>query len=136
MSFALGRLRLRSRALLSPLEGVSDVGFRALCASQGAALVWTEMVRAQAIAKNNSAALDLIDTHDAWRCADTLSDADGIAAPTGVQLLAKSGDELRRALQRIRNASCAVADTDTALKSRTHFRNIAAVDLKCVSGYC
>ena len=34
MSFALGRLRLASRALLSPLEGVSDVGFRDLCAQQ------------------------------------------------------------------------------------------------------
>ena len=33
--------------------------------SQGAALTWTEMVRAQAIARNNGAALDLIDTHDA-----------------------------------------------------------------------
>ena len=35
------------------------------CDSQGAALTWTEMVRAQAIARNNGAALDLIDTHDA-----------------------------------------------------------------------
>jgi hypothetical protein len=36
-----------------------------ICLSQGAALTWTEMVRAQAIARNNGAALDLIDTHDA-----------------------------------------------------------------------
>ena len=115
MALLLGRLQLQSTALLSPLEGVSDCGFRSLCASLGAALTWTEMIRAQAIARNNGAAFDLIDLHTTESTTDT-------TAPTGIQLLAKSGDELRRALERI----CALSDTP----ARAHFRNIKAVDLK------
>ena len=36
----LGALRLRSAAILSPMESVSDVGFRQLCFAQGAAFTW------------------------------------------------------------------------------------------------
>ena len=48
-SFQIGSLILKGRALLSPLEAVSDVGFRQLCHSQGAALTFTEMIRAQGL---------------------------------------------------------------------------------------
>jgi tRNA-dihydrouridine synthase len=43
----LGTLRLKGNVLLSPLESVSDVGFRQLCHRNGAALTFTEMIRAQ-----------------------------------------------------------------------------------------
>jgi hypothetical protein len=36
----LGALRLQSCAILSPMESVSDVGFRQLCYAQGAAFTW------------------------------------------------------------------------------------------------
>jgi hypothetical protein len=36
----LGSLVLRSAAILSPMESVSDVAFRKLCYDQGAALTW------------------------------------------------------------------------------------------------
>ena len=65
------------------------------------------MVRSGAVARNNGSSLDMIDTHDG----DT---------PTGVQLLAKSVDELRGALDRLEAG---------AATTRGHFRNIAAVDL-------
>lgn len=104
---ALGSLRLKSRAMLSPLESVSDVGFRKICFDLGGAFTWTEMVRAQSIIRNNASALDLMDTHDEM-------------TPTGIQLLAKCPDELIRALRHVEH----LADT-----TRPHFKNIMAVDL-------
>ena len=41
----IGELMLRSRLILAPLERVSYVGFRHLCARQGASLTFTEMIR-------------------------------------------------------------------------------------------
>lgn len=111
----IGSLKLNSFAILSPLEGVSDVGFRALCAGNGAGITWTEMVRAQAINKNNGASLDLIDTYDS-------------ETPTGLQLIAKLPDDLLRCLHNLER----LAQTD----ERAHFKNIIAVDLNfgCPSG--
>lgn len=137
----LGALLLPSAAILSPMESVSDVGFRRLCFEQGAALTWcaarfaacapprngtqrrsaaplgapltrragrrTEMVRASALARNNGSSFDMLDTHDD-------------STPTGVQLLAKSVDELQGALERLEAG---------AATSRPQLRNIAAVDL-------
>lgn len=61
----LGNLTLRSGLILSPMEGVSCVGFRRLCWDHGqVGLTWTEMVRAAGLQKNNAATFDLIDTFD------------------------------------------------------------------------
>ena len=80
-TFTIGDLRLKSRVILSPLERISDVGFRRLCYERGAGLTWTEMVYASELvrpagsAASNLAAArrsprgnrgaNLIDTHDA-----------------------------------------------------------------------
>jgi len=58
----LGSLKLSSKAILSPMESVSDVGFRSLCFKLGASLTWTEMIRGDALCKNNKATIDLVDT--------------------------------------------------------------------------
>lgn len=73
----MGNLTLRSGLILSPMEGVSCVGFRRLCYAQGASLVWTEMVRAAGLQRNNGATFDLIDTFDP-------------DVPTGLQLMARN----------------------------------------------
>lgn len=106
----LGSLVLKSRVLLSPLEGVSDIGFRALCSELGAGLTWTEMVRAQGIVKNNAATLALIDTYDAH-------------TPTGLQLMTKSGKELSDALKKLEELYQANP------QQYQHFQNIQAIDL-------
>ena len=108
LPFRTGGLLLSSNHFLSPLEGVSCVGFRALCHKNGAALTFTEMIRAQAINRNNSATLDLIDTYDE-------------NTPTGIQLLAKSASELKTALLRLSSLS-----NDPQWY---HFKNICAIDL-------
>jgi tRNA-dihydrouridine synthase len=105
-ALAFGRIAIRP-VLLSPLEGLSDAGFRRLCFELGAGFTWTEMIRAKAIARENASTLDLIDTFD--------SDV-----PTGIQLSATDEKSLQAAL--------AVIDRLSA-SGRPHFRNIRAVDL-------
>jgi tRNA-dihydrouridine synthase B len=104
----LGSLALKSCYLLSPLEGVSCVGFRQLCHRNGAGLTFTEMVRAQGILRNNAATIDLIDTFDE-------------STPTGLQLLTKSSKELEATLRRLESLS---EDSKWV-----HLKNICAVDV-------
>lgn len=106
-SLKLGSLVLKSKAILSPLEGVSDIGFRNLCESLGAGLSWTEMVRGQGILKNNAATYSLIDTFDP-------------NANHGLQLLVKSPTELANTLLKIEHLSTT---------THPHFQNIKAIDL-------
>ena len=93
----LGDLPLSSNVLLSPLERISDVGFRRLCYQNGAALTFTEMVYASELVRGKRGADHLIDTFD------------DSTVKTGVQLLvdrttARDGhgvDLLKRALERL-----------------------------------
>lgn len=107
-NICIGSLLLKNRAILSPMESVSDVGFRKLCHNLGASLTWTEMVRADALCRNNQATLDLIDTYDT-------------STPTGLQLLVKNVDVLKKTLSKIE----ALSLTD----QYRHFSNICAIDL-------
>ena len=52
---------LKSDALLAPMAGVTDVAFRLLCKKYGAGLTCTEMISANALARNNKATLRMID---------------------------------------------------------------------------
>ncbi len=45
----IGSVFIGGRAFLAPMAGVSDLPFRALCAAQGAALAYTEMVSAKGL---------------------------------------------------------------------------------------
>lgn len=102
----LGSLELSSPFLLAPLESVSDCAFRRLCWQQGAALTWTEMIRAGALARGNRSAIELIDPHDA-------------DVPTGVQLMTTGERELALALERLEGLAAAAP----------RLRNLRAVDL-------
>ncbi len=52
---------LKSPALLSPMAGVTDVAFRALCSSYGAGMTTTEFVSSAAIVRGNMASLRMLD---------------------------------------------------------------------------
>lgn len=103
----LGGLTLSSPFLLSPMESVSDAGFRRLCFGQGAAFTFTEMIRARGLVRNNRATLALIDTHDA-------------EVPTGLQLFVTGEAELQAALERVEAL---------AHSTHPHFLNLRSVDL-------
>lgn len=106
-SLRLGSLDLQSPFLVAPMESVSDAAYRRLVWQQGAALTWTEMIRARGLVRNNKATIDLIDTFEP----DVM---------TGVQLMVANETELVEALRKIE-----------ALASSTHphFQNIRAIDL-------
>ena len=106
-SLTIGKLELQSPYVLSPLEGVSDAGFRKLCYGLGAGITWTEMIRASGVVRRNKATLDLIDTHDP----DVL---------TGIQLFAVNERELAVALYTLEQL---------AHSTHPHFMHIKAVDL-------
>jgi tRNA-dihydrouridine synthase len=89
------------------MEAVSDVGFRALCFRLGAGFTYTEMIRAQGIARRNKSTLDLIDTFDP-------------STPTGLQLLVAKPQELLDAVRVLE---------DLSGSSHPHFHNITAIDL-------
>jgi tRNA-dihydrouridine synthase B len=123
----LGSLQLAGRVILSPMESVSDHAFRKLCYSQGAALCWTEMIRAAAVCKNNLATLELIDTFDA-------------NVPTGVQLMVRGADETLKCLHKIESFANGIdkkyiehiggdGTITKELRNFDHFKNIRAIDI-------
>ena len=130
-SFTIGDLTLKSRVILSPLERISDVGFRRLCYGRGAGLTWTEMIYASELVRpRGSAAKDLAAARKSPRGnrGANLIDTHDPEVLTGVQLLvdrttARDGwgvDLLRAALETLEEG----AATD-----RPEWRNICAVDL-------
>lgn len=106
-SLHTGDLALTSPFVLSPMEGVSDVGFRALCFANGAGLTWTEMIRARGVKVRNRSTLDLVDTFDP-------------ATLTGIQLMVTGAQELLDAVHVLE---------ELAATSHPHFRNIVQIDL-------
>src|SRR5687767_87367 len=106
-TFRTGSLELTSAFVLSPMEGVSDVGFRALCFAQGASLTWTEMIRARGLKGRNKSTLDLVDTFDP-------------ATLTGIQLMVTGAQELLDAVNVLE---------ELAATTHPHFKNIVSIDL-------
>jgi tRNA-dihydrouridine synthase B len=47
--------RLQSKIFLAPMAGINDIAFRILCRENNAGVVYTEMVSANALARNNKA---------------------------------------------------------------------------------
>ena len=106
-SFITGALTLPSPFLLAPMEGVTDAGFRRVCAAAGAGLGYTEMVRARGISNRNNSTLTLVDIIDA-------------ETPAGLQLLVVSDAELRRTFEVL---------AELSHTTHPHFARIVAVDL-------
>src|SRR3989338_7107170 len=52
--------KLSSDVMLAPMAGVTDVAFRLLCKKYGAALTCTEMISANALARENKATIKMI----------------------------------------------------------------------------
>lgn len=63
----IGNVTLNNPFFLAPMAGVTDWPFRLLCAEQGAGLVYTEMVNARALCRNDSETLRIAMTHESER---------------------------------------------------------------------
>lgn len=73
--------KLEGKAVLSPMSGVTDVAFRALCRKYGASLTYTEFVSSAAIVRGNKSSLNMLKT-------------DPSEKPVAVQLFGNSVEEI------------------------------------------
>ncbi|MGA2191815.1 MAG: tRNA dihydrouridine synthase DusB [Nitrospirota bacterium] len=48
----IGNVEITGKAVLAPLAGITDMPFRMICKEQGAALVYTEMISAEGLIRN------------------------------------------------------------------------------------
>lgn len=76
--------KLKGRAILSPMAGVTDVAFRAQARRLGAALTYTEFVSSAGLVRGNKNSLDLVKT-------------DEIEKPVAVQLFGSNVAEVVQA---------------------------------------
>lgn len=67
MSFKIGNVKIKNNLVLAPMAGINDIPFRILCKENGAGLVYSEMINANAIVRNNKASLNLAKTAEAER---------------------------------------------------------------------
>ena len=127
----LGGLKLASNVILSPLERVSDVGFRRLCFQNGAGLTWTEMIYASDLVRRpgkNEISLSEARVSQRGGRGSNLIDTMDPETLTGVQIIvdrttARDGwgtDLLKAALEQLEEG---------ASNERPEWNNIVAVDL-------
>ncbi|MCX5713384.1 MAG: tRNA-dihydrouridine synthase family protein, partial [Candidatus Omnitrophica bacterium] len=83
--FTIGSLKLRSRFILAPMSGITDLPFRLLNRRFGCELAFVEMINARSLGYKSKKTQRLLSTNDKDR-------------PLGVQLLGKESDYLLRAL--------------------------------------
>jgi nifR3 family TIM-barrel protein len=82
--------KLKSQAILSPMAGVTDVAFRALCKKYGAAMTCTEFLHSTAINRKNKKTLEMLKT-------------DSIESPKQIQLFGASIEEVVKAAKFVEN---------------------------------
>ena len=82
--------KLSSPAILSPMAGVTDVAFRALCKKYGAGLTCTEFINGTAIVKGYNHSIKMVET-------------DPIEKPVAVQLFGSSVNDVVEAAKLMEN---------------------------------
>ena len=90
--------KLKGRAILSPMAGVTDVAFRAQARRLGAALTYTEFVSSAGLVRGNKNSLDLVKT-------------DEIEKPVAVQLFGSNVAEVVQAANLLQGSSRDCAGT-------------------------
>ncbi len=93
---SVGSLRLRSRVLLAPLSGITDVPFRRLVRSFGTELVYSEMVASGELVRNDGESLQRAG-----------ADGTGIHA---VQLAGREANAMRQAAEIVAGQGADIID--------------------------
>ena len=82
--------KLKGKAILSPMAGVTDVAFRTLCRRYGASLSCTEFVSSTALVRGSEKTEEMLAT-------------DPIEQPVMVQLFGSSEEDIVKAAQHVQN---------------------------------
>lgn len=101
----IGKLKLKSRLILAPMAGISDLPYRMLNRKFGAGLAFTEMVNARSLSYSNVKALEL------------LSSAKG-DRPLGIQLVGNEVEYIHRAIEKLHKYKFDVLDFNAACPER------------------
>ncbi|NQV16660.1 tRNA dihydrouridine synthase DusB [bacterium] len=84
----IGPIKIKSKAILAPMAGVTGHPFRVLCKAQGAGLVYTEFVSANGIIRENEKTLELMKFTESER-------------PIGVQIFGETPEVLAQSAKYI-----------------------------------
>ncbi len=98
---SIGSFTIPSRVVLAPLAGISDLSFRMLNRRYGCCLAFIEMLSARSLVMQAPTTRKLLQTHETDK-------------PLGVQLVGKSGDDLRRALDMLHPLGPDLVDLNAA----------------------
>ena len=93
----IGRLELSSRLLAAPMAGVIDVSMRILLIEYGAGMVFTEMVSAEGIRRNQRGSTSLVTCHPQ-------------ESPCGVQLFGRDPSAMADAARYAQDRGAALVD--------------------------
>lgn len=67
MSFKIGNIEIKNKVVLAPMAGICNSAFRKLVKDMGAGLIYTEMISAEALVRENKKTLDMLDlTYDEY----------------------------------------------------------------------
>jgi len=101
----IGDLKLKSRLILAPMAGISDLPFRLLCRRFGAELAFIEMINARSISHKSRRTQAMLST-----CAKD--------KPLGIQLLGSEEQYIRKALSVLKAYKFDILDFNAACPAK------------------
>lgn len=114
--FFIGNLHIQSRVISAPLAGFSDRSFRQIIRAFGCHLVYTEMISAEGLVRNNRQTLNILDI-------------DGESSPVAVQLFGNNPTTLSQAAQIVEDKGAAIVDLNLGCPVRKVVRSGAGAAL-------
>ncbi|MCX5711027.1 MAG: tRNA dihydrouridine synthase DusB [Candidatus Omnitrophica bacterium] len=101
----IGDLKLKSRLILAPMAGISDLPFRLLCRKFGAELAFVEMINARSIGHKSRRTRSMLSTSTKDK-------------PLGIQLLGSEEPYIRKALQVLKEYRFDILDFNAACPAK------------------
>jgi tRNA-dihydrouridine synthase B len=94
----IGKIKIKNNLVLAPLAGITNLAFRMLCKNNGAGLVYSEMISANALA------------HGSKKTAKYLLKTDKKEKPVSFQIFGSDPKNIKLATEYINNINCDIID--------------------------
>jgi tRNA-dihydrouridine synthase B len=101
----IGKLKLKSNLILSPMAGITDLPFRMLCRKFGAELAFVEMINCRSV------------SYKSRKTKNMLSTAPG-DKPLGIQILGSEDQYILRSLEVLKNYKFDILDFNSACPAK------------------
>jgi tRNA-dihydrouridine synthase B len=101
----IGGIEITGKAVLAPLAGITDLPFRLLCKEMGAALVYTEMISAEGLIRDQKATHKLTETLPVER-------------PVSFQLFGKRAESMAGAARLLASLGADIVDINMGCPAR------------------